>query len=150
VSGFARRTFYVFMINVDIAKSSAGRKISQSFIRKVAKKTLFLSGKKINQLSLSIVLVGEKKIRALNRIYRKKNKPTDILSFNYSSGYNKKGVEGELFLCPEVIKKSAKEKNVSFQKELAFVLSHGVLHLLGMKHGRRTYEIQDEILNFKF
>ncbi|PIU79232.1 MAG: rRNA maturation RNase YbeY [Candidatus Moranbacteria bacterium CG_4_10_14_3_um_filter_44_15] len=138
------------MINVDIAKSSAGRKISQSFIRKVAKKTLFLSGKKINQLSLSIVLVGEKKIRALNRIYRKKNKPTDILSFNYSSGYNKKGVEGELFLCPEVIKKSAKEKNVSFQKELAFVLSHGVLHLLGMKHGRRTYEIQDEILNFKF
>ena len=96
------------MINVDIAKSSAGRKISQSFIRKVAKKTLFLSGKKINQLSLSIVLVGEKKIRALNRIYRKKNKPTDILSFNYSSGYNKKGVEGELFLCPEVIKKSAK------------------------------------------
>lgn len=150
MSGFARRTFYVFMINVDIAKSSAGRKISQSFIRKVAKKTLFLSGKKINQLSLSIVLVGEKKIRALNRIYRKKNKPTDILSFNYSSGYNKKGVEGELFLCPEVIKKSAKEKNVSFQKELAFVLSHGVLHLLGMKHGRRTYEIQDEILNFKF
>ena len=162
MSGFARRTFYVFMINVDvnIAKSSAERKVSQSFIRKVARKTLFLSGKKINQLSLSIVLVGEKKIRALNRIYRKKNKPTDILSFNYSSGYNKKGVEGlpasrqkreallagELVLCPDVIAKNARENKVDFSRELAFVLAHGVLHILGWRHGKKMFDLQDKVV----
>lgn len=138
------------MINVDIAKSPAGRKIRQSFIRKVVQKTIFLSRKKINTFSVSVVFVDRKKIQALNRVYRRKNGPTDILSFNYSSGYNKKGVEGELFLCPEVIKKSAQKNKVSFQKELAFVLSHGVLHILGFRHGRKMYEIQNKILNLKF
>lgn len=138
------------MINVDIAKSPAGRKIRQSFIRKVVQKTIFLSRKKINTFSVSVVFVDRKKIQALNRVYRRKNEPTDILSFNYSSGYNKKGVEGELFLCPEAIKKSAQKNKVSFQKELAFVLSHGVLHILGFRHGRKMYEIQNKILNLKF
>ena len=55
---------------------------------------------------------------------------------------------GKTIMLAEAMSRIVKE--LGSQKELAFVLSHGVLHLLGMKHGRRTYEIQDEILNFKF
>lgn len=139
------------MINVDISKLPVRGKISQSFIRKVVQKTIFLSRKKVNIFSLSVVFVRKKRIQELNRIYRKKNEPTDILSFNYSSRYNKKGIiQGEIVLCPGVIEKSAKVRGVSFQKELAFVLSHGVLHLLEMRHGKKMYEIQNKILNLKF
>lgn len=147
--------------------NQARKKISPSFIKKVLQETLFLSDRKIEQISLSVVFVSKKRIQELNRIYRKKNEPTDVLSFNYSSGYNKKGIRGlpaealpvrqagsvkagEIILCPEVIEKSAKERGVSFQKELAFVLSHGILHLLGMRHGRKMYEMQNKILNLKF
>jgi rRNA maturation RNase YbeY len=58
-------------------------------------------------------------------------------------------LEGELALCLEIIASQAKKNKVIFQKELAFVLSHGVLHLLGMRHGKKMYEIQD-IASSKF
>jgi len=146
------------MLKIDF-HNQTGIKINKSFINKVAKKTLLLSGKRVKRVSLSIVFVGKKKIQALNRLYRKKNEVTDILSFNYSSGYNKERIEGlpasrqrreallagELFLCSEMIKKSARENNVSFRKELAFVLSHGILHLLGFRHGKKMYELQDKV-----
>ena len=90
-------------------------------------------------------------MKKINRKYRRKNKPTDVLSFIYTSGYNKGGkiLEGELALCPEIILSQAKENEVTFQKELAFVLSHGVLHLLGMRHGEKMYGIQDEVVRIQ-
>ena len=128
------------------------KRIAGSFIEKIIKKTLAVSGKKVAGFSVSVVFADKGKILEINQKYRKINKATDILSFNYSSGYNKKKIEGELFLCPEVIEQSAKDQEVSFQKELAFVLSHGILHLLGFRHGKKMYKLQDnvcEILNPK-
>jgi len=128
------------------------KRIAGSFIEKIIKKTLAVSGKKVAGFSVSVVFADKGKILEINQKYRKINKATDILSFNYSSGYNKKKIEGELFLCPEVIEKSDKDQEVSFQKELAFVLSHGILHLLGFRHGKKMYKLQDnvcEILNPK-
>lgn len=126
------------------------KRIKKTFVQKVVKKTLGIFGKKIRNFSLSVIFVDREEIRSINRIYRKENKPTDILSFNYSSGYNKKQrkneIEGELVICPGIVEKLAKENRVSFQKELAFVISHGILHLLGMKHGREMYEMQDRVM----
>lgn len=134
------------MLKIDF-HNQTGIKINKSFINKVAKKTLLLSGKRVKRVSLSIVFVGKKKIQALNRLYRKKNEATDVLSFNYSLGYNKERIEGELFLCPEMIAENARGNKLPFERELAFVLSHGILHLLGFRHGKRMYKIQDEAVN---
>jgi probable rRNA maturation factor len=130
------------MNKIDVVNKTRKR-ISEVLVRKVARKTMATSLREPRNFWLTVVFVGKKEIWKLNQIYRRKNKSTDVLSFDYSSGYNKIG--GELFLCPEVIEKSARSHKVSFQKELAFVLSHGMLHLLGMKHGRKMYKIQDEI-----
>ncbi len=74
---------------------------------------------------VSVALVGEKRIREANRIYRKKDKVTDVLSFFYSE----KGFLGEVVLCPLKIKKNSKKGG--FTKEICRVTIHGVLHLLG-------------------
>lgn len=144
------------LMEIEIVRKTKKR-IEKSFVEKVVKKTLAVSKKKGAGFSVSIVFVGNDKIREINRKYRKINKTTDILSFSYSSGYNKKKTEGqpalqreallagELFLCPEVIEKSAKENKVSFKKELTFVLSHGILHLLGFHHGKKMYGLQDRV-----
>lgn len=131
-------------MKIEIVRKTKKR-IEKSFIAKVVKKTLVASRKGAAGFSVSIVFADKDEIRKINQKYRKIDKATDVLSFCYSSGYNKEKIEGELFLCPEIIEKSARENKVPFKKELAFVLSHGVLHLLGMRHGKKMYEMQDNI-----
>lgn len=125
------------------------KRIKNSFIRKIIGKTIEISGKKVKDIILSVVFVSKKEIQLINKAYRRKNRPTDVLSFDYSSGYNKNQqkdkIEGELFFSPEIIAKSAKKNEVPFSQELAYVLSHGVLHILGMRHGKKMYKMQDKV-----
>ncbi|MFA5871522.1 MAG: rRNA maturation RNase YbeY [Parcubacteria group bacterium] len=127
------------------------KKISQTRLTEITKDVIKYAKFKAGSLSLSVVFVGKSRIKNLNQTYRKKNKETDILSFNYSLGYNAKkrdgqaALEGELIICPDVIAQSAKKHKVDFEKELAFVFSHGILHLFGFRHSKRMYSIQDKI-----
>ena len=107
-----------------------------------------MSDENVDCFDISIVFVGEAESRKINRKYRKKNKSTDVLSFNLDSGYNKNGksLEGELVLCPDVIAKNVRGNKVDFSRELAFVLAHGVLHILGWRHGKKMFELQDGIV----
>ena len=99
-------------------------RISERFFKKIAEDVL---KKEKTQLDLSIALVGSKEIKALNRKYRKKDRPTDVLSFQYDNS-------GEIVICPEVVKANAKKYQSVFKKELTRVLIHGILHILGYNH----------------
>jgi probable rRNA maturation factor len=77
---------------------------------------------------ISVVFVGSKKMRDLNRIYRGKDYTTDVLSFVF----DEKNFQGEVFVCPAKIKNSFKEEE--FTKEFFRVIIHGVLHLCGYRH----------------
>ena len=136
-------------MKIEIVRKTKKR-IERAFVEKIVKKTRAASGKRAGNFSVSVVFAGKEEIRRLNRKYRKKNKATDVLSFDYSLGYNIRGsknITGEVILCPEIIEKSAKEHEISFREELAFVLSHGILHLLGFRHGKKMYGIQEKISN---
>ncbi|MEK6848510.1 MAG: rRNA maturation RNase YbeY [Nanoarchaeota archaeon] len=78
--------------------------------------------------SLSIAYVSEKKSRELNKRYRKKDKPTNVLSFALRKN------EGELVLCKSVIRREAKNFGKTFPQFLGFLVIHGMLHLKGMEH----------------
>ena len=123
------------------------KKIDPDLVKKTVRKTAKLAEADLDLLEISVVFVGEAESRKINRRYRQKNKSTDVLSFNLDSGYNKKRktLEGELVLCPEVIAKNARANKVEFEHEFVFVLAHGVLHVLGWRHGRKMYELQDKI-----
>lgn len=124
------------------------KRIDSDLVKKIVRKTIKLAGADLNLQEISVVFVGETEIKKINRKYRRKNKSTDVLSFRYDLGYNKKGIiKGELILCPEVITKNARENKVGFSRELAFVLSHGVLHILGWRHGKKMYALQDKIIS---
>ena len=81
--------------------------------------------------SLSIAFIGKTKSKELNNLYRKTNKPTNILSFPLSK------TEGEILLCPELIKTETKKFNKNFRELLGFLVIHGMLHLKGYEHGDR-------------
>ena len=81
-------------------------------------------------------IVSDKEIQALNKKYRKKNKPTDVLSFPSSKEFFKLGHLGELIMGEGVMKAQAKEHQHSVAKELNVLMTHGFLHLLGFDHER--------------
>ena len=91
---------------------------------KIAKIVL---NKEKKKLSLSVALVRPTRIKELNKKYRKKNKATDVLSFLY-------GDSGEIVICLKKVKENAKKFGFSFKEEIARVLIHSVLHLLGYEH----------------
>ena len=81
--------------------------------------------------SLSIALVSAKKSKEINKKYRKIDKPTNVLSFAFSK------TEGEILLCPVVIKKETKKNNRTYKEWMDFLVIHGMLHLKGMRHSSR-------------
>lgn len=105
-------------------------------------------------ISISLALVGGDEMKKINKKYRKKNRATDILSFcEYEDAYKLKNNSeselflGELILCYDYIKKSAKEcsNEKDLQKEITRIIAHGVLHLLCFKHSKKMFDIQDEV-----
>ena len=89
------------------------------------------------QYSLSIAYVSEKKSREINKKYRKKNKATNVLSFSLRKN------EGELVLCPAVIKREAKIFSKNFRQFLGFLVIHGMLHLKGLTHGSKMEKLEN-------
>ena len=135
--------------------STLGKKYTSKFFEKVlveAVKELKLAGKKIE---VSINLVGEAKIKELNKKYRYKNKVTDVLSFPIESKPIKNTQiwpVGDIFLCLSFAKKQAKSETISIDRKLAQLTVHGFLHLLGYDHERskkdetEMFKLEDKIL----
>jgi probable rRNA maturation factor len=97
-------------------------RIKKGFLEKVANK-LFKIVKLKKPEEINLVIVGETKIKELNKKYRKSNKVTDVLVFDY----------GEIFICLPQAEKQAKELGHSLKKELIVLLIHAILHLAGYK-----------------
>lgn len=95
---------------------------------KVFKKALKLEKSIDTSLELHFVRSSEMKI--LNRTHRKKNKPTDVLSFEV----HRHGLCGLIVIDLDTAAKQAKEYQHSLQQELRELYVHGVAHLLGYDH----------------
>lgn len=89
--------------------------------------------------SLSVAVVDDAAIRALNREYRGKDKATDVLSFPLSEGPapgDGDELLGDVVISVETARRQAADYDAPLQRELNRLLVHGVLHLLGYDHVR--------------
>jgi probable rRNA maturation factor len=92
---------------------------------------------------LSLVFIGKIRSKALNNEYRKKDKPTNILTFPLSKS------EGEIFITPEIAKRDAKKFDMKENDFIIYLFIHGLLHLKGLKHGDKM-EKEEEKLKKKY
>lgn len=92
---------------------------------------------------LNIIFVGNARSRVLNSVYRKINKPTNILSFPIEKQ------NGEIYLTPQKIKSEIKIFNRDFDNLVIFLLIHGMFHLKGERHGSRM-ESKEKIVRTLF
>ncbi|MBI1871938.1 rRNA maturation RNase YbeY [Candidatus Collierbacteria bacterium] len=83
---------------------------------------------------LSLSVVGERKIRELEKKYFGEDKVTDVLSFAQGEVENDKLVLGDVVVCYPEAKRQALKFNRLLDDEIEFLVNHGVLHLLGIHH----------------
>lgn len=84
--------------------------------------------------SFAVALVSDRKIAALNRRYRGKSKPTDVLSFPASNGKGRGGYLGDVVISAETARRNARRLGHSTAGEIKLLALHGALHLLGYDH----------------
>lgn len=101
------------------------------------------------QKTLYLVFLEPKEAKKLNKKFRGKNKVTDVLSFESADPAS----YGELIFSPDLIKKQAEEHELSYREELAYLITHGLLHLLGYEHehdekkAKEMFAIQDKVFD---
>jgi probable rRNA maturation factor len=88
---------------------------------------------KLSGVELSLSIVGDARIRALNREWRGKDKPTDVLSFPQGDR-----LLGDVVISIQTARRAARVHGVSLSRELDLYLAHGLLHLLGYDHHRAS------------
>jgi len=130
------------MINVDVVSESNlwNKKIKRknfffnSLVSFFPKKYRFIK-KKIN---LTILLSDNRNIKKLNKKFRKKNKPTDILSFPSEKKINIKKIMylGDIAISYDFMNKPKNLKDLEFKDNVIKIFIHGYLHLLGHNHNK--------------
>lgn len=99
---------------------------------------------------MSVKLGGKEESQTLNKQYRQKDYPTDVLSFPFEEEIPDEGFYlGDIFICYPVAEEQAAENGISIEKELLTLMLHGVLHLAGYDHETDSGEmlkLQDRFL----
>lgn len=144
--------------NIDIDIQNNQDKIiftegQDKLIRKVIEKTFEYEN--IDPLSVSVVITDDEEIQRLNKEFRGKDSPTDVLSFPLydENGYLDDEALGDMVISLERAKIQAEEYGHSLKRELAFLTAHSMLHLLGYDHDigeeqeKEMFSKQEEILS---
>ena len=109
-----------------------------------------------DDVEVSCVLVDDERIHEINREYRHIDRSTDVISFAMEDNdqFYVEGMPrtlGDIFISVDHAKKQAEEYGHSLRREICFLFTHGILHLLGYDHmtdeqEKEMFGLQDQIL----
>lgn len=109
-------------------------------IRRLFKHLFLTEGNRNWRATVNLVFTLDRKIRALNRQFRKLDRPTDVLSFNLDNPTAKDGIFGEVYISVPTACRQARQYHLSLDEELIRLALHGFLHLCGYDHQRKQDE----------
>jgi len=117
-----------------------------SWLRSITEQALLVQGAD-SDVELGLVITSQERVRQLNKSYREKDEPTDVLAFYMTSAdfiEPPDGVHhlGEVIISYPQAVIQAEEHRHSIKKELAILIIHGILHLLGYDHEEAEQERQ--------
>ncbi len=131
------------MIDVDYNQIKKMPK-EEALIKKVAEQVL-LEEAILHDVDVYITLTNNEEIHKINNEFRKVDRPTDVLSFpmyereeipflKEEKKTDEEEILGDIIISVEKVKEQAEEYGHSFERELAYLVTHGMLHLLGYDH----------------
>ena len=118
------------MIQIDINNKQDKIEIDQNY-KKLFKKIAKIAADMENYESgtVSVALIRNDEIRELNKKFRNKNESTDVLSFPMDEK-----IWGDIIISVDKVIEQAEEYGHSIKRELTYLYTHGILHLLGYDH----------------
>ena len=104
----------------------------------------------ITSCTISIVFGNKKLLKELKTRFFNINRTTDVIAFRLNE-YQEKNIEGEIYICLPVAKENAAYFKESYEKEVARLIIHGGLHLIGYEDGtdderKNMRELEDKYL----
>jgi len=125
--------------------------IGEDILTKIGDSVLLSQNQNPKNCAVGVFYVGSSEIQKINREYRKKDKPTDVITFRLID--NPQNLEfskdnfpydyddslggfyiGEIFICADVAKAQASEYGHSVNREVGELFVHGMLHVMGYDH----------------
>jgi len=136
------------MINISIETDPALGGLDDSKSEVILTHTLQLEG--ITSCNISIVFGNKKLLQELKSRFFNINRTTDVIAFRLNE-YQEKNIEGEIYICLPVAKENAAYFKESYEKEVARLIIHGGLHLIGYEDGtdderKNMRELEDKYL----
>jgi probable rRNA maturation factor len=123
-------------MNVSVMREKTRSRVVSTAEIQQAAETL-LRTLKLPKAELSVVLCDDATIHTLNRDYRRKDKPTDVLAFALREGpggHLAGDLLGDVIISLDTATRQAKERAIATRDEVRMLLAHGLLHLLGWDH----------------
>ena len=112
----------------------------------------------LGNVIFNIIIIDNPTIHKINKEYRDKDAPTDVISFALEDDktvIEPDGVRilGDIYISIDKVHEQALEYGHSFKRELSFLAVHGLLHLLGYDHMEKSdeevmFKKQEEVLNY--
>jgi probable rRNA maturation factor len=119
-------------LSVDVALDGVRSPLSRARVADLARRVLRAEG--IRDALLSVALVSTPRMRVLNRKHLGRSGATDVIAFGFERIAGKGPVVGDVYVAPDVARASARENGVSVREELARLVVHGTLHVVGYDH----------------
>jgi len=119
-------------LDVDVTTNGLRSPLGRDSIAKVARTAL--RAERIKHALLSITLVDHRAIARLNQAHLGHRGPTDVISFGFRRVSERDPVVGDIYISPDVARVNAREARVSVREEIARLVVHGTLHVLGHDH----------------
>lgn len=119
-------------LDVDVTTNGMRSALGRAAIIGVARSTL--RAERIKHALLSITLLDKRAMAKLNRDHLGHRGATDVISFGFRRAADGDPVVGDIYIAPDVARDNARDAGVSVREEIARLVVHGALHVLGYDH----------------
>jgi len=93
-----------------------------------------LRAERVRDALLSIAFVSSAEIARLNQRHLRRRRPTDVIAFGFEPAADRGPVIGDIYIAPEIARDNARRHGAGVREELARLVVHGTLHVLGHDH----------------
>lgn len=140
-------------MSLDIHVSTGGIRLSLSRYAIGEAARTALHAERVRNAMLSITMLDRAAIARLNKDHLNHSGPTDVISFGFTRATPRDPVVGDIYIAPEVARANARARRIPVREELARLVVHGTLHVLGHDHpedesreASRMWRTQERIL----
>jgi probable rRNA maturation factor len=128
-------------LSIDVATNGVRSPLSRSRVGEIARTAL--KSERVRNALVSITFLDRRAIARLNAKHLGHTGATDVISFGFARATTKDPVIGDVYICPEVGRENARARRAPVREEIARLVVHGVLHVLGHDHPDEGRERSD-------